>query len=81
MGFHDKLAMKAFLSGKNSAEFKRAADKKANAAWILLAASVALGYFTESYWYILTVLMMIFSIIQSISATLLAERLEKLENN
>ncbi|QWE15357.1 hypothetical protein [Polynucleobacter sp. AP-Sving-400A-A2] len=79
MGLHDKLAMKAFLRGKGSEEFKKASDNKANAAWFLLAVSLAVSYFSDSKWYLLPLALMIFAIIQSISATLIAERIEKLE--
>jgi hypothetical protein len=79
MGIHDKLAMKALLQGKSSGEFKKAADSKANTAWFLLAITLALSYFSESNWYLLPLVLMAVTILQSISATLIAERLEKLE--
>ena len=81
MGIHDKMAMKAFLAGKESAEFSKASDNKANVAWFLLAVTVAVGYFSDTSWYLLPLALMFFAIIQSISATLISDRLMKLENN
>ena len=79
MGLHDKLAMKAFLRGRDSEELKKASDNKANTTWFLLAISLAFSYFSDTKWYLLPLALMIIAIIQSISATLLAERLEKIE--
>jgi hypothetical protein len=76
MGINDKLAMKALLKGKSSGEFKKAADSKGNTACFLLAMTLALSYFSESNWYLLTLVLLVVSVFQSISATLIAERLK-----
>lgn len=79
MGMHDKMAMKAFLMGKDFNEFKKAADNKASTSWFLLAVTIATSYFSDGYWYLLPLILMFISILQSISATLIAERLEKIQ--
>ena len=79
MGMHDKMAMKAFLSGKTSQEFKKASNNKASTSWFLLAVTLATSYFSDGYWYLLPLGLMFIAILQSISATLIAERLLKIE--
>ena len=81
MGFHDKLAFKAYLKGHKSAEFKKAADNKASTSWLWLAATIATWYFSDSYWYLLPLVLLVISIIQSISATKTSIALEAIEKN
>lgn len=81
MGFHDKLAFKAYLKGHKSAEFKKAADGKASTSWFWLVVTIATWYFADGYWYMLPLVLLVINILQSISATKTSIALEALEKN
>jgi hypothetical protein len=41
MSFHNSIATKALMMGKTSVEFRRAAQKHANATWFFLVVAAA----------------------------------------
>ena len=79
MSLHDKLASKAISSGKGAADFSTAAQKHANATWFFLIAAGAIWYFLGLGWALIPVAIGIFTAVQSVSATIVASRIEKLE--
>ena len=80
MGWHDELAAKSYAMGKTSAEFKAGAQRKVNATWPWLLVAAALWYFASWPWALVPLAIAAFSACQSISATMVAMRLEKIEN-
>jgi len=80
MGFHDGVALKAMRDGRTSSEFHIAAQKKANAAWFWIISTAAVWYLEGLSWALLPGIVAIFTSFQSISATLIATRLEKMQS-
>lgn len=80
MSFHDKAAIKAAKMGKKPPEFRIAAQKHANATWFFIIGAGAVWFFWAWQFAILPALISIFTAIQSISSTMIAEKLSKLES-
>ena len=82
MGLHDQIATKAYTMGKNSEEFTGAAQRHANASWFILIIAGLVWYFFDNWiWVFIPLALMVYTVLKSISATLIASRLEKLEPN
>jgi hypothetical protein len=81
MALHDKLAHKAIAMGKHSSEFSEAAQKHANATWFYLIVAGAVWYFFGWLWALIPAALGVYTAFQSISATLIATRLESQESN
>ena len=79
MGWHDGLAARAITMGKTAAEFKKGAQHKANATWLSLAVAGAVWYFVGWAWAMVPAFFAAFSAFQSVSASLIAARLDKAE--
>ena len=75
---HDKLAKKAIEMGKHSSEFSEMAQKHANATWLYLMVAGAVWYFFSWEWGLMPLLLGVYTILQSISSTMIATRLENL---
>jgi hypothetical protein len=80
MSIHDKMAKRAFIAGKKAEEFHHAAQKHANATWIYLIIAGIVWYFTSWIWALIPGALGIFTAVQSISATLIAIKLKKLDS-
>lgn len=81
MALHDKLAQKAIAMGKHSSEFSAAAQKHANATWFYLIVAGVVWYFFGWLWALIPAALGVYTAFQSISATMVATRLEKQESN
>ncbi len=79
MGWHDALAAKSAEMGKTSSEFKAGARRKGGVTGLFLAAAVAVGYFAGWGWALLPGAVAAWSALQTMSATLIASRLEVME--
>lgn len=79
MGWHDALAARSAEMGKTSAEFKVGARRKALQTALLLIAACAVGYFMNWIWALLPGVAVAWSAFQSVSATMIASRLEAIE--
>jgi hypothetical protein len=79
MGFHDNLAGHALLKGKTSEEFRSAAKKHANATWIYAIIGGVVWWLTSWVWALIPFAIAAFVAFQSVSATMIASRLEKFE--
>lgn len=79
MALHDKLAQKAVAMEKHSSEFSAAAQKHANATWFYLIAAGAVWYFFGWVWALIPIVLGVYTAFQSISATMIATRLENQE--
>ena len=78
MGWHDSLAARAIAMGKTAAEFKSGARRKAYAACLFLAVAGAVWYFVSWPWAVIPAAVAAWNAFQSMSATMIAGRLEKL---
>ena len=78
MSFHSKLARKAFLMGRTPQEFRIAAQKHANATWGAAAIGGVVWYFVSWQWALVPFGLAAYTMLQSISASLLASELAKL---
>jgi len=81
MSFHDKLADKAVAMGKNSSEFTAAAQGHADTTWFYIIAAGVVWYFWDWQWALIPAALAIYKILQSISSTLVATKLEKHEQH
>lgn len=81
MALHDKLAQKAIAMGKHSSGFSAAAQKHANATWFYLIVAGAVWYFFGWLWALVPAALGVYTAFQSISATMVATRLESQESN
>jgi hypothetical protein len=79
MSAHDQMAMNARLDGQTSVMFRQAAQRHANATWIYLIIAGIVWWLTAWYWALIPAALAIFTIIQSVSATAIANRLEAYE--
>jgi hypothetical protein len=80
MSIHDQMALNARLEGQTSAQYHRAAQRHANAMWIYIIIAGIVWYFTNWIWALIPFALAALVAIQSISATLIAQRLEKYES-
>jgi hypothetical protein len=78
MGWHDSLAARAIEMGKTADEFKGGARRKANATWLFLVGGGAVWYFVSWPWALIPAAIAAWNALQSMSATMIASRLEKL---
>ena len=79
MGWHDSLAAKSAELGKTSAEFRAGARRKAKVVLLFLILAGAVGYFVGWPWALLPGVVAAWSAFQSMSATMIASRLEIME--
>ena len=77
MSLHDKLAEIAIATGKSSAEFSAAAQKHANATWFYVIVAGVVWYFFGWVWALIPAALGVYAIFQSVSATMIATRLER----
>jgi hypothetical protein len=63
--------------GKTAAEFKRGAQQKANATWLFVIIAAAVWYFVGWAWALIPAVVAAFSAFQSVSASMIAARLDK----
>lgn len=75
---HDKMALQAILDGHTSAEFRAAAQRHANAFWFFAAISGVVWYFSNWLWALIPFALGAFVAFQSVSATAVANRIEKM---
>jgi flagellar basal body-associated protein FliL len=79
MSLHDKLAQQAISMGKGSSEFKAAAQKHANATWLLAIGGGVIWYFLGWAWAVILIALGVYTALKSVSATMVATRLENHE--
>ena len=79
MSFHDSVALKARLDGNTSAQFRQAAQRHANATLFYLIIAAVLLYFANWMWALIPFALAAYVALQSVSSTLVATKLEKLE--
>lgn len=79
MSFHGKMARQAYLKGHASEEFKGAAQRHANAAWIFAILTGLVWYFVSWRWAMIPLVVTAWTTFQSISASLIAMEIEKFE--
>jgi fatty acid desaturase len=77
--FYDDIARKAILEGQNSAIYRHAAQKHANAFWIYLIIAAVIWFSLGFWWALMPLLLAAFVAIQSVSATQVAIRVEAYE--
>lgn len=76
MGWHDALAARSAEMGKTVAEFRAGAQRKANFTWLFLFVACAVGYFVGWAWALLPGVVAAWTAFQSVSAAMIATRLE-----
>lgn len=76
MGLHDRLARKAITDGHGREHFHHAAQKHANATWVMLIAALAVWYFVGWQWALIPAILGAYTALSSISSTMVASRLE-----
>lgn len=81
MALHNTLAQKAIEMGKHSSEFSAAAQKHANATWFYLIIAGVVWYFFGWLWALIPGALGIYAALQSVSATMVATKLENRESN
>jgi hypothetical protein len=81
VSFHDKLAQKAIAMSKHSLGFSAATQKHTNATWFYLIVAVVIWYFFGWLWALIPLAFCICTALQSVSATMIAIRLERHESN
>jgi predicted MFS family arabinose efflux permease len=79
MGFHDRLASKAYIDGHTSREFAGAAQRNANAFWFFAVITAVVSWFASWKWATVPAVLAAWSAVQSISATMIQTRIEKSE--
>ena len=79
MKFHDQIAFRAILDGEKSTLYRHAAQKHANATWVYLMIAVLVWHFANLWWALIPFALGVFTALQSVSATFVAQRLEKHE--
>lgn len=77
MGWHDSLTERAIAMGKTAPDFRKGAQHKANMTWLFLAVAGAVWYFVGWAWALFPSGIAAFSAFQSVSATMIAARLDK----
>jgi uncharacterized membrane protein YgcG len=81
MSFHDEITHKALVDGNTSTDFRHAAQKHANATWLFLLITAVVWYFSSLVWALIPCVIAIFKAVQSVSATMVARRLELIEKS
>jgi hypothetical protein len=77
MGFHDDLAASARLAGQSATQFRAAAQRHANSTWVWLLIAGGVWYFTAWWWALIPTALAVWSVVQSVSSTAIALRLER----
>jgi hypothetical protein len=77
----DKLAQQAVAMGKSSSEFKAAAQRHANVTWFCVIVAGVTWYFLGWAWALILIVFGAYTAFQSVSATMVATRLEKHEQS
>ncbi len=77
MGMHDTMAHMAVAAGHTPAKFYTAAQNHANMTWIFVIAAGVVLYFAGWAWALIPAAVGVFSALRSVSATMVAVRLEK----
>jgi Flp pilus assembly protein TadB len=80
MPLHDQMALNARLDGQTSGQYRHAAQRHANAMWIYIIIAGVVWYFASWIWALIPFALAAFVATQSVSATLIARRLEKYES-
>lgn len=80
MGWHDALAAKSAEMGKTSADFRAGARRKAKATFLFLLLAGVVFYLVGWPWALLPGVAAAWSAFQSVSAILIASRLEAMES-
>jgi Flp pilus assembly protein TadB len=78
MSFHDNLAEAALRDGNTAQQFRDAAQRHANAFWFYALIGACVWYFIDWAWSLLPFALAILVAIQSVSATVVARRLDRL---
>jgi VIT1/CCC1 family predicted Fe2+/Mn2+ transporter len=79
LSFHEKLARVAIAKGKDAEEFSAAAQKHANATWVYaIIFGIIYYFFGMSAWAAIPAVLGIWCLLQSISATMTAKKIEDL---
>ena len=81
MGLHDNLAARAVAVGKTAADFKKGAQTNADATWICLIIAGVVWYFVDWRWALIPAAYAVWSAFKSVSASMVAARLEKTSDN
>lgn len=81
MNLHDMLAENAGAMGNTTADFRRAAQRHANATWLWLVAMAAVWYFIDWRWALIPAALAVYSIVKSVNSTMVVSRLEKIEQS
>ncbi len=79
MGFHDRLATRAAGDGKLASDMHRLAQLHANATWVCFVAAGVVWWFDDWPWALPLAVLGVFSGLRSMSTTMVASRLELLE--
>lgn len=79
MGYHDVRANKAFREGRSPGEFQRAARRYFNSTWLFVIAAGGVWYLADVRWALVPLSIAAFAAAQSISSTVIAERLVRLK--
>ena len=79
MGMIQKLAFKATERGAKSTEFKAAAQRHANAFWLFAGIAGVVWYLWGWEWALIPIAGCILQIVQSATATMVADRLHGIE--
>ena len=77
MAFHDKLAYLALQKGHSAATFHASAQRHANRTWFFAVMAVGTWLLIGWSWALIPAALALFSVTRSISATMVAIRLEK----
>ncbi|MGB7060739.1 MAG: hypothetical protein WBF13_00115 [Candidatus Zixiibacteriota bacterium] len=81
MSIHDEMARKALRDGNTSDQFRRAAQGHANRTWLFLLVAAVVWYFANWAWAMIPGAFAVFKAVQSVSATMVAQRLERMEKS
>mgnify|MGYP001769269125 FL=1 len=76
MSLHDNLAQKAREKGKTASEFTKASQNHANATWVFLIIAGIVWYFFGWRWALIPIALGLITVLQSISSTMIAQRLK-----
>lgn len=79
MSWHDGLAIRARQMGRTAPEFKKGSQNKATAAGLYLVVAAAIWYFVSWSWALIPAALAVLSAFQSMSAIMIALRLEKMD--
>lgn len=79
MGMHDRIAAMAIQQGNTSAVFHAAAQRHAYGTWLFLILAVVVWYLASGAWALLPLGLAVLSAFRSISSTMVAIRLERME--